>query len=103
MSGNGNSHDSNHQDVRPITGRIGAELGGIRLSGELSLETVKAIRQALLKYKEIFFRGQEHLDEAGHEAFGRLLGSPFPHPTVPSLKGTEFILDVDGARDRATA
>ncbi len=52
----------------------------------------------------IFFRGQAHLDEASHEAFGRLLGDIVPHPTVPSVKGTKAVLDIDGTHgNRATA
>jgi len=52
----------------------------------------------------LFFRGQTHLDEAGQEAFGRLFGELVPHPTVPSLQGTENVLDVDGRRgERASS
>jgi alpha-ketoglutarate-dependent taurine dioxygenase len=91
-------------EVRPIAGRIGAEVIGVRLSGELDSSTVSAIRQTLFKHKVIFFRGQSHLDEGTQEAFGRLLGELVPHPTVPSLKGTAAVLDIDGAHaNRATA
>ena len=61
-------------DVRPITPAIGAEIHGVRLSGDLPAETVTAIRDALLRHRVVFFRGQGHLDEAGHQAFARLLG-----------------------------
>ena len=91
-------------EILPIAGRIGAEIAGVRLSGELEPAIVESIRQALFKYKVIFFRGQAHLDEASHEAFGRLLGDIVPHPTVPSVKGTETVLDIDGTHgNRATA
>src|SRR5215470_6606032 len=60
-------------DVRPITPAIGAEIHGVRLSGDLPAETVAAIRDALLRHRVVFFRGQGHLDEAGHQAFARLL------------------------------
>jgi alpha-ketoglutarate-dependent sulfate ester dioxygenase len=69
-------------EILPIAGRIGAEIAGVRLSGELEPGAVESIRQALSKYKVIFLRGQTHLDEASHEAFGRLLGDIVPHPTV---------------------
>jgi len=59
---------------------------------------VTAINQALLQYKVLFFRAQHHLDETGQEAFGRLLGTPIPHPTIPPLDGTDSILDIDNAR-----
>jgi taurine dioxygenase len=85
-------------DIRPVAGRIGAEIAGVHLSGDLPPGTVAAIRQALLRYKVIFFRGQTHLDESGQEAFGRLLGDPVRHPTVPSLEGTAYILDIDGSK-----
>jgi alkyl sulfatase len=103
MSVNGNG---NHPavDVRPVAGQIGAEVIGARLSGNLDSSTVNSIRQALFKYKVIFFRDQSHLDEASHEAFGRLLGDIVPHPTVPSLRGTEVTLEIDGEHgNRATA
>jgi taurine dioxygenase len=91
-------------DVRPIGGLIGAEVHGVRLSGDLQPAALKALQQALLTYKVLFFRGQTHLDEAGQEAFGRLFGELVPHPTVPSLQGTENVLDVDGRRgERASS
>ena len=71
-------------DVRPVAGRIGAEVLGVRLSGGLEPATVKAIREALLRHKVIFFRGQDQLTDTEQEAFGRLLGELVPHPTVPS-------------------
>ncbi|MEU6862097.1 TauD/TfdA family dioxygenase [Streptomyces sp. NPDC046876] len=86
--------------VRKIGGRIGAEISGVRLGGDLAAGTVAEIRAALLAHKVVFFRGQEHLDEAGHEAFAELLGTPVAHPTVPSADG-RYALGIDshhGAR-----
>ncbi|UCM91154.1 TauD/TfdA dioxygenase family protein [Streptomyces marincola] len=73
--------------VTRIGGRVGAVVEGVRLGGDLPQETVDAVRAAVLAHKVVFFRGQDHLDEAGHEAFGRLLGTPVAHPTVPSADG----------------
>jgi alpha-ketoglutarate-dependent sulfate ester dioxygenase len=101
MSGNGKETSI---EVFPVAGRIGAEIKGVRLSGDIGPATIESIRNALFKHKVIFFRGQEHLDEASHEAFGRLFGNIVPHPTVPSVKGTEAVLDIDGTHgNRATA
>ncbi|MER5929385.1 TauD/TfdA family dioxygenase [Streptomyces sp. NPDC002054] len=89
-----------HLTVTRIGGRIGAEIGGVRLGGDLAPATVAGIRAALLAHKVVFFRGQDHLDEAGHEAFARLLGTPVAHPTVPSADG-RYALGIDshhGAR-----
>lgn len=82
--------------VRKVGGRIGAVISGVRLGGDLAPETVAAIRAALLEHKVVFFRGQDHLDEEAHEAFGRLLGTPVAHPTVPSADGRySFPIDSD--------
>ncbi|MDJ0380175.1 TauD/TfdA family dioxygenase [Streptomyces sp. G-G2] len=77
-----------------IGGRIGAEIGAVRLGGDLSAETVAQIRAALLTHKVVFFRGQDHLDEAAHEAFAQLLGTPVAHPTVPSADGFNIMAPV---------
>ena len=60
---------SNALDIQPVTGRIGAEIRGVRLSGQLEPATVEAIRAALLRHKVIFFRGQAHLQDSDQEAF----------------------------------
>jgi taurine dioxygenase len=89
-------------DIRPITPAIGAEVHGVRLSGDLPAATATAIRDALLRHRVVFFRGQGHLDEAEHQAFARLLGPLVPHPTVPSVAGTEAVLDIDAENSRAS-
>lgn len=81
--------------IEPVAGRIGAEIKGLRLSEHLGAPEVYAIRQALLKYKVLFFRKQYHLDDAGQEAFARLLGEPVSHPTVPIKEGTQHLLELN--------
>ncbi|WP_162978180.1 TauD/TfdA dioxygenase family protein, partial [Pseudomonas aeruginosa] len=87
-------------DIRPVAGRIGAEIRGVTLSGELDAATVEAIQAALVRHKVIFFRDQSHLDDQTQEAFAHLLGEPVAHPTVPSREGTRFLLELDGAEGR---
>ncbi|RAP75141.1 TauD/TfdA dioxygenase family protein [Paenibacillus montanisoli] len=82
-------------EVRPVAGRIGAEIRGVTLSSGLNEETLGFIKQALLKHKVIFFRGQSQLDDAGQEAFAKLLGSPVAHPNVPTKQGTEYLLELN--------
>jgi alpha-ketoglutarate-dependent taurine dioxygenase len=53
-------------DIRPIGGNIGAEVRGVKLSGDLQPATIKALHQAVLKHKVIFVRDQHHLDDATH-------------------------------------
>jgi len=83
-------------EVLPIAGRIGAEIRGVRLSAELSPDVTARIREAWLKYKVVFFRGQQHLDEAAQESLTGLFGAaPVGHPTVPAISGTKFITELD--------
>ncbi|MDR6582403.1 TauD/TfdA family dioxygenase [Herbaspirillum sp. BH-1] len=82
-------------DIHPVAGRIGAEVRNIRLSAELDPATFAAVRAALLRYKVLFFRGQQHLDDAGQEAFGKLWGELVAHPTVPVREGTGYLLELD--------
>lgn len=84
--------------VRPVAGRIGAEISGLQLSGTLPAATVAAIRRALLQYKVLFFPDQGHLDDAEHEAFARSLGEVVGHPTIPPRAGTEAILELDASQ-----
>jgi taurine dioxygenase len=84
-------------DIALVAGRIGAEVRGLRLSAEISGDTVVALNQALLKHKVLFLRGQQHLDDAAQEAFAQRLGDPVPHPTVPSRQGSGYILELDSA------
>jgi taurine dioxygenase len=85
---------STELDLLPVGGRIGAEVRGLRLSGRLAPETFAALKAALLQHKVLFLRGQQHLDDAEHQAFARLFGELVPHPTVPSKDGTQ-ILELD--------
>jgi alpha-ketoglutarate-dependent taurine dioxygenase len=82
-------------NLHPVAGRIGAEVRDLRLSGELAPATFAALRQALLRYKVLFFRGQQHLDDAGQESFARLWGDLVAHPTVPVRDGTDYLLELD--------
>ena len=88
------SRDAVSLDLSPQSGRIGAEVRGVRLSGTLDATTFAAIRQALYQHKVLFFRQQQHLDDTAQQAFAQLFGPLVDHPTVPSQHGTQ-ILELD--------
>ena len=55
-----------------------------------------------MKHKVLFFRGQAHLDDAAHQAFGARFGKTIAHPTVPAREGTKlFELDASKGGGRA--
>jgi len=78
--------------------RVGAEIKNIKLSGTLPEQTIAAINKVLLEHKVIFFRDQQHLDDAEQERFAERLGKLVPHPTIGATRGTASILELDSAR-----
>lgn len=85
-------------DIRPVGGRLGAEVSGVRLSDGLSDGVIATLNTALLHYKVLFFRDQTHLDDASQEAFAQRLGAPVAHPTVPVREGSGYLLELDSSR-----
>lgn len=85
-------------DVRPIGGRIGAEIGGVKLSGELPAMVVDAIKAALLKHKVLFFRDQEQFDDAQQEKFGLFFGPLHQHLTMQSDADAPNVFELDSRR-----
>jgi taurine dioxygenase len=90
-------------DIHPVGGRIGAEVRGLPLSGDLAPTTVAAIEAALVRHKVLFFRGQQHLDNAAHEALAALFGDPVAHPTVPVAEGSKYLLELDSKEGYAAS
>jgi alpha-ketoglutarate-dependent taurine dioxygenase len=77
-------------EVRPLAIRIGAEVRGVKLGGSLQAGVVGQLRKALLRHRVLFFRDQQHLTDAEHQAFGELWGDIESHPTVSAPKDTAF-------------
>ncbi|MFQ6330930.1 TauD/TfdA dioxygenase family protein [Nocardia sp. CWNU-33] len=65
--------------VSPSTPTIGAEISGIRLTGDLPDETMAELRRALLEWKVLFFRDQ-NIDRSEHRAFAQRWGALERHP-----------------------
>ncbi len=71
--------------ISPLSPTVGAEIGGVRMSGDLPDEQIAEIRQALLDWKVIFFRDQDvSIDD--HVAFGARFGELEVHPFTPNLE-----------------
>jgi len=70
-----------HIDVRPMSIHTGAEIHGVDLRKPLSAAEVTAIRNALLRWKVVFFRNQD-MDHAQHVDFARQFGDPTPGHVV---------------------
>lgn len=90
-------------DIVPVAGRIGAEVRGIALSGDLDPTTVAAVEAALVRHKVIFFRDQDALTDQRHEEFAALLGDPVAHPTVPVAEGSRYLLELDSKEGYAAS
>lgn len=85
-------------DIVKRAAHIGAEIRGIKLSGDLSNQTIAAINSMLLEHKVIFFRDQDHLDDAEQERFALRFGKLVPHPTLGATKGRASLVEIDSAR-----
>ena len=86
-------------EVKQVAGFIGAEISGVDLSQTLHDDAVKEIREALLKWKVIFFRGQ-NIDHAAQIAFTGRFGEvtyAHPHEDEP-IEGFSQILPIDRSR-----
>jgi alpha-ketoglutarate-dependent sulfate ester dioxygenase len=82
-----------------VGANIGAELRGVRVGGDLDDATVADIKQALADHKVIFFRDQQHVDDAGQRAFAARLGVVTkPHPTVAGDGDAVLPIDADNGK-----
>ncbi len=85
--------------VRPISGTLGAEIGGVDLTQPLGNQTFHEIHDALLANLVIFFRDQD-LTPDQHKAFGRRFGTLQVHPFAPQLDGHPEILVIENDEAR---
>lgn len=85
--------NSQHLDVKPISGAMGAELRGVDLSREMDGRAFGAINQALLDHGAIFFRDQD-ITPSQQMAFARHWGTVHLHPHMPCLPDHPGIIQV---------
>ena len=87
--------------VTPVTGSIGAEVGGVDLR-EIDEDLIAELHHAWMAHKVLFFRDQ-NLTQAQHVAYGRAFGELEVHPFAPSAEGHPEILVLHSTPDRFEA
>jgi alpha-ketoglutarate-dependent sulfate ester dioxygenase len=80
--------------IQPLSGRIGAQIEGVRLAGDLPARVIAAIEAALAKYK---------VDDADQECFAARFGELVAHPTSAKRAGSVGILELDSTDGRGRA
>jgi len=80
-------------DVQPLSGALGAEIGGVDLSRQIDDETFAEIRRAHGEFHVIFFRDQVITPEQ-HRAFGARFGEFDIHPFAAGLDDYPEVLPV---------
>ncbi|XAS71109.1 TauD/TfdA family dioxygenase [Micrococcaceae bacterium Sec5.1] len=82
--------------------RIGAEIRGLDISGDLSEDTIAQIRGALNEHKALVFREANILTDEAQVKFASHFGPlTKAHPTVASVEGEENVLPVDSENGSA--
>ena len=87
-------------EARPVSPTIGAEVRGVRLSGELAPDVLAELRRALLEWKVLFFRDQDIAREE-HRGFAALWGELEQHPFM-RFHGKQDDVDVVSLAKSAT-
>ena len=89
-------------DFRKLSARIGAEIRGLDLSGDLSDATIAQIREALNVHKALVFRDANIHDDDAQVRFASRFGPlTQAHPTVASVDGKPAVLPVDSENGSA--
>jgi len=88
--------------VRKVGAHLGAQVGGVRIGGEVPAAQVAEVKQALVAHQVIFFRDQHHASDADQRAFANLLGTVTkPHPTVAG--DGDAVLPIDSDHGKANS
>ena len=80
-------------ELAPLSGLFGAEVSGVDLAGDLSDDTVAAIRAAFNEHHVLVFRDQD-LSPDAQMAFGQRFGELDTHPFVHAVGEHAEVLDI---------
>src|SRR3954452_13820934 len=79
--------------VAPVSGVVGAEIGGVDLAQPLDDSTVAELRQAFVAHHVLFFRDQNLTPEA-QIRFGRCFGELDTHPFVEGMDTHPEVIEI---------
>lgn len=82
-----------HIEVQPISGALGAEIGGVDLSNNLDDAVIAEIRHAWLDNLVVFFRDQT-LTPGQQVTLAKRFGQPIEYPFIQGLEGFPVITPV---------
>jgi taurine dioxygenase len=96
-------HDEAYQHlvVEPLTGALGAEVGGVDLA-DVDDDVFAELHRAFLRHKVLFFRDQ-HISIDEHIAFGRRWGELEVHPFVRNDAGHPEVIILESTADKPNA
>jgi taurine dioxygenase len=80
-------------EVEPLAGALGAEIGGVDLSEDISDDLFDEIHQAFLDHLVIFFRDQS-LTPDQQKAFARRFGELHVNEFIPGIEGHPEIIPI---------
>lgn len=78
--------------------QLGAEIRGIDWQRPVDPATARAVHDALMRHKVVFFRGVD-IEPEQQVAFGRLFGELTVHPFVPHLEHLPEVIVLDNHKD----
>jgi taurine dioxygenase len=88
-------------DIKPIAGALGAEIGGIDLTTNISPEAVAEIRRLLVEYGVIFFRDQD-ISHAQQKLIAGYFGPLQTHPAYETVAGFPEITVLESTPEKPT-
>lgn len=88
-------------DIQPISGALGAEIGGIDLASDLSVSQYQTLRRLLVEHEVIFFRDQ-NISPAQHKALAESFGPLQQHPAYNTVEGFDEITILESTPEKPT-
>jgi taurine dioxygenase len=86
-------------DIKPVAGAIGAQIQGLDLSRELTLEDTQRLRKLLNTYEVIFFRDQD-ISPARQKSLAESFGPLQTHPAYETIEGFPEITILESTADK---